>query len=288
MLFHHYYETVLEQWISGQYISNKIMVPTDLEIGRISDLFGVDLGYDTCKSFSDNEEGVIILNKRLALVPARMIFFHELCHVLRHVGDQRKMPELFKDAQEAEASAFMLYASMPYYMISKLSLPSKQNDAIEYLASVFQVPIKTAKQRLEQIQRRELQGLMMAAVKKSKAAPQIIPEKTPESKVYAYYDPSGEFDAPSQIIVCVDEETLVKQDEIIFNPDGPFERIDEENQLEMFKGCRQVFLDDMDLVDGMIHLKVSYLAFSSSSSSYMFVIQRKDLEKVLEFHGAYF
>lgn len=287
MLFLHYYETVLEQWISDHYRANGITTPEDLDIGRIAAIFGVDLHHDTCKSFSDNEEMVIVLHNRLATVAARMIFFHELCHVIRHVGDQRKMPELFKEAQEAEASSFLLYASMPFYIISKLQLPPRQNDAIKFLASTFQVPLKISKQRLEQIQRRELQGIMMAAAKNSLVKQPIVPPKPPETKIYAYYDPTGEFDAPSQIIVCVDEQTLHTQEEIIFSPNGPFDRI-EDSQLDCFQDSKPVLYDDMDYKDGMVTVKINYLANRHRNTVYNFVIQRKELEEVLEFHGEYF
>lgn len=288
MIFLHYYETVLEQWISDHYSANNISDPTDLDIERIADMFGVDLQYDICKSFSDNEEGVIILDKRLTPVPARMVFFHELCHVLRHVGDQRKMPELFKEAQEAEADAFLLYASMPFHIISKLQLPSRQNDAIEFLASSFQVPLNIAKQRLEQIQRRELQGIMMAAAAESQKRRSLVTLKPPEPKVYAFFDPTDELDSPSQIIICVDEQSLLSQEKIEFNPDGPFERIDE-SQLDTFSACKKLNYDGMYLTeDGMVNLKVNFLAFKHSTSSFMFVIQRKEIEQLLYFHGAFF
>lgn len=181
MKFAHYHETVLEQWINDQYRSNQILSADDLDISRIAAMFGVDLGFDICRSFSDNNEGVIILDKRESLIRSRMVFFHELCHVLRHVGDQRKMPELFLEAQEADANAFLLYASMPFYMIHELRLPILQNDVIEYLASTFQVPMKLARDRLEQIQRREFQGIMMAAAKQHGLRKHTEPAGTPAS-----------------------------------------------------------------------------------------------------------
>lgn len=111
-----YCQTILEQWINDHYQADGIYSPVDLDASRIAALFGVDLRYDACKSFSDNVEGVIILDKRKSNISSRMIFFHELYHVLRHYGDQRQMPEMFKEGQEAEASIFLLYASMPIYL----------------------------------------------------------------------------------------------------------------------------------------------------------------------------
>ncbi|MCY9577897.1 ImmA/IrrE family metallo-endopeptidase [Paenibacillus alvei] len=42
-------------------------------------------------------------------------FLHELCHLLRHAGNQTIMPEQFTQAQEAEADAFTMYAAMPNF-----------------------------------------------------------------------------------------------------------------------------------------------------------------------------
>jgi Zn-dependent peptidase ImmA (M78 family) len=289
MKFAHYHETVLEQWINDQYRSNQILSADDLDISRIAAMFSVDLCFDICRSFSDNNEGVIILDKRESLIRSRMVFFHELCHVLRHVGDQRKMPELFRDAQEADANAFLLYASMPFYMIDKLNLPVHQNDVIDFLASTFDVPMKLAKERLEQIQRREFQGIMMAAAKQHglrKHTESAGTPPPPETKIYAYYDPTGEFDAPSQLIVEVDTETMLNHDEIIFAPDGPFERI-EENQLDVFDDSKPVLFADMTVRDDKIGVRLSNLAARYRNAVHKFVIQKKEIEEVLHFHGAF-
>lgn len=288
MKFTHYHETVLEQWINDRYRNNHLESPEDLDIVRIAEMFGVGLSFDNCKSFSENDEGVIILDKRESPIRQRMVFFHELCHVLRHVGDQRKMPELFRDAQESDANAFLLYASMPFYMIDRLSLPVLQNDVIEFLASTFDVSPKLAKERLEQIQRREFQGIMMDAAKRHglRKHTESVGTPPPETKIYAYYDPTGEFDAPSQLIVEVDTETMLNHDEIIFAPDGPFERI-EENQLDVFDDSKPVLFADMTLRDDKIGVRLSSLAARYRNAVHKFVIQMKEIEEVLHFHGAF-
>lgn len=162
MLFSHYQETTLEKSISKHYRLHRFWsAEALLDIDRIAETFDVDLRYDTCKSVSDNNEKIIILDKRLTGLQRRKIFFHELCHVLRHAGDQRKMPALFREGQEAEAENFVLYASMPFYMISKLKIPDRQDEGVQFLSSTFKVPLKLAKRKLEQIQRRELQGILI-------------------------------------------------------------------------------------------------------------------------------
>ncbi|MDU4698368.1 MAG: ImmA/IrrE family metallo-endopeptidase [Paenibacillus sp.] len=167
MLYAYYNETHLEQWINAKYLNDGISSPSDLDIERIAEAFGIGLVYGNSPSFSDNEENVIFLNKGLEVVQARVIFFHELCHVLRHAGDQRRMTELFMNAQEAEADQFVLYAAIPFYMFAKLPVPDHRNEAVAYIAEQFHVPPELAEQRLDQIQRRVLHGSLIAAAQEA-------------------------------------------------------------------------------------------------------------------------
>lgn len=167
MLFSYYQETHLEQWINSKYQSSGLLDAVQHDIERIAEAFDIELVYAACPSFSDNEERVIFLNKHTDDVMARVIFFHELCHVLRHAGDQRSMPSLFKDAQEAEADQFVLYAAVPFYMFEKLPVPDQRNEAIPYIADAFRIPLELAEQRLDQIQRRVLHGSLMAAAQEA-------------------------------------------------------------------------------------------------------------------------
>ncbi|MCA1293692.1 ImmA/IrrE family metallo-endopeptidase [Paenibacillus sp. alder61] len=167
MLFSYYRETELEQWISGKYLAHGILGPAEHDIEHIAYAFGVDLVYEECPSFSDNEERVIFLNKHADDVTARVIFFHELCHVLRHAGDQRIMPAMFRSAQETEAEQFVLYAAIPFYMFTRLPVPDQRSEAVAYLAETFRVPYGLAEHRLDQIQRRVLHGSLIAAAKEA-------------------------------------------------------------------------------------------------------------------------
>lgn len=167
MLFCYYQETHLEQWINAKYRSSGLLDAEQHDIERIAEAFDIELIYADCPSFSDNEERVIFLNKHTHDAMARVIFFHELCHVLRHAGDQRVMPSLFKDAQEAEADQFVLYAAVPFYMFEKLPIPDQRSEAIPFIAEVFHIPLELAEQRLDQIQRRVLHGSLMAAAQEA-------------------------------------------------------------------------------------------------------------------------
>ncbi len=168
MLYTYYQETFLEQWINTKCLSHGILKPADLDISRIAEAFGVEVLTGDYPSFSDNEENVIFLNKHIDPAEARVIFFHELCHVLRHAGDQRRMHALFKNAQETEAEQFVLYAAIPFYMFAKLPVPDYRNEAVAYIAEQFHVPEGLAEQRLDQIQRRVLHGTLLAAAQDTK------------------------------------------------------------------------------------------------------------------------
>lgn len=177
MLYSYYQETELEQWISAKYLNHGIISAAEHDIEHIARAFDIELVYEDCPSFSDNEDRVIFLNKHADDLTARVVFFHELCHVLRHTGDQRSMPVLFRNAQETEADQFVLYAAIPFYMFAKLNLPDQRPEAIPFLAEHFRVPYHLAEQRLDQIQRRVLHGSLMAAAREADRRRQpVVPQ----------------------------------------------------------------------------------------------------------------
>ena len=201
------------------------------------------------------------------------------------------MPALFREGQEAEAENFVLYASMPFYMISKLKIPDRQDEGVQFLSSTFKVPLKLAKRKLEQIQRRELQGILILETARRLLTNHAIEETQAslgETTFYAYYDPAGDYIEPSQIIIQVDKETLVSQEELLFDLGGPFERI-EENELQYFSDSIPVKFHDLDYTsDGRISLRLSHLASRYYNSAYKFIVHRKDIDQILNFHGALF
>lgn len=151
-----YYETELEQWISSRYIQHGILRPSDLDIDEVSAAFEVDLVEYEGPPFSCNTTDVIFLPKRMDTLTKRLVFFHELCHVLRHAGNQRHMPELFLQQQEIEAERFLQYAAAPFYMIKELPLGEGQKEVVELISSEFKLPYKFSYARLLQIQNRIL------------------------------------------------------------------------------------------------------------------------------------
>lgn len=149
-----YFKTPLEQSIQDVYLENGILTPADLTIERVSEMFQVDVLSEQIITFSDNQSMVIFLQSAVEETEKRKSFYHELGHVLRHAGDQRLMPKLFRQLQEADAERFCLYAAMPFFMFERITLPAEEETAAGYVSKLFKVPPEFALQRLRQIQRR--------------------------------------------------------------------------------------------------------------------------------------
>lgn len=162
MNFSNYFRTPLEQWIEEQYRSNGVYTPLDLDIDKIAMIFGVDIVYYDSSPFSENEAKVIFLDRRDDCIGQRKIFFHELCHVIRHSGDQRWMPNLFREAQENDANQFALYAMVPFFMLEQMQLPVNRSEVISLLVSEFHVYLDFAKSRLNQIENRITESKLMS------------------------------------------------------------------------------------------------------------------------------
>ncbi|MEC0169856.1 ImmA/IrrE family metallo-endopeptidase [Paenibacillus graminis] len=162
MNFCKYFKTPMEQWIEEQYLLGGILTPHDLDIDKIAMIFGVDIVYYDNSPFSENEDKVIFLDRRDDYIEQRKIFFHELCHVIRHSGDQRWMPELFREAQEHDANQFALYAMIPFFMLEQIQLPVNRSEVMCLLVSEFDVYLDFAKLRLNQIEDRITESKLLS------------------------------------------------------------------------------------------------------------------------------
>lgn len=154
MSLRHYKTCQLEQWINDLYQHDGIYAPEDMDMERIAHIFGTDLMYYMGPSFADWREGgysVIFLNQSLPPEEARAVFFHELCHPVRHVGHQADLPRLFAELQEIQAGLFQLYASLPIYMIQAYAAQLEDNNMAPLLAYEFQLPVELVERRLLQI-----------------------------------------------------------------------------------------------------------------------------------------
>lgn len=149
----------VEEWISTTYMENSICKPEDLAIESISAVFGGEIAYLNTRSHArwvedDPTNFMIILDLRLDEATIRSEFFHELCHPLRHVGNQIMLPKAFRDLQETQATQFQMYSAIPFFMIQELELPNYENDVPFLWSQVFRVPLSLALRRFRQIKSR--------------------------------------------------------------------------------------------------------------------------------------
>ncbi|MCD1259479.1 ImmA/IrrE family metallo-endopeptidase [Paenibacillus athensensis] len=161
MLFS-YQPTPLEQWINQLFEQLDVTSPEHLNIGYLSGKLNIWVYYMDMGSMAVEQNGLFSINidRRLSRQEQWEDFLHEICHVLRHAGNQMHMPTPYLEWQEQDAGNFQLYAALPFSMIRQLILPERQSEAVELLTEEFNVTPRLAVTRLEQIQRRRLQGIL--------------------------------------------------------------------------------------------------------------------------------
>lgn len=158
-----YITTALEEWITKRYIKQHIKTPQDINITLIARYYGIYIHYRPMPARYDihGRYRAIVLDKRCTLEEQREQFFHELCHILRHVGHQSMLPEAFRELQEWDANNFTMYAALPYYLVKQYDLNSEY--IIQDLSHDFKVTEELCVKRLENIKRK----FMVAAESKA-------------------------------------------------------------------------------------------------------------------------
>jgi Zn-dependent peptidase ImmA (M78 family) len=145
-----YRSSLLEDWIKNFYYSIDIYHAHQLDFLDIAARLGLVVSFEEMSSrFYDGE---IIIEDRLSSQEQWQDFAHELCHVLRHAGNQIYMPKMFLELQENQAIYFAYHFCIPTFMLLKLEMPNHRNQAIYYLANTFNVTNKFASQRFDQYQ----------------------------------------------------------------------------------------------------------------------------------------
>jgi Zn-dependent peptidase ImmA (M78 family) len=155
-----YKPTDLENWITDRYLDHDIFRPTDLDLDLIASIFNIQIFRYEGPAFAnwkDGEYSFVFLASEQTEIEQRETFFHEICHPLRHVGDQSKLPPPFIELQEAQAASFAMYAAMPYYMFRDYPKQPLRADYVRTLAEEFRVSIEFADRRLRQIETRIIQ-----------------------------------------------------------------------------------------------------------------------------------
>jgi hypothetical protein len=151
-----YKMTHLEDWINYLYRVLGIYTPDEIRPIEICRPLHIHLAYKEIPSCSV-EFGrfkCITLDKRKLYEYQREDFFHELCHLLRHSGDQTMMPKAFLELQESQAETFTTYAALPYFMVREYDLYDR--NIVNNLADDFCVTEHLVIKRLTQIKNRLL------------------------------------------------------------------------------------------------------------------------------------
>ncbi|WP_023990552.1 ImmA/IrrE family metallo-endopeptidase [Paenibacillus polymyxa] len=283
----HYEATYLEHSIENMYLKNGITEPQHITIEKITAALNIWIYPSSQKSKAyESVAGLrsVLLDNRLPLKEQRIEFLHEVSHLLRHAGNQTIMPKAFIELQEADADQFVLYASMPFFMLSRLKLPALYNDALLYLSDIFEVPIYLARKRLNQIMRRNYEGQIRTSIEQqTNTAKGVMSKKIPqicEPTIYAYYDPSFTYEGPSQLIFHLDEITLTQKRELPIPLDGPFKQI-EIDELLHFEGVKILQHDIVYFEPGNIKLMLGRISRRYGTGAKTLLLQMKDLEEVI-------
>ena len=80
-------------------------------MNRIAAHFNIWIHYENVNSMMIKHDGMysIILNSSLSKEKQWEDFAHELCHVLKHAGNQLYMNQMFRELQEFQANQFMYH-----------------------------------------------------------------------------------------------------------------------------------------------------------------------------------
>lgn len=166
-MFEHYRMTILEESLEATYATAGIIYPHQITVRELSQRLNVWVHFRSVSSRAlEAASGMysMFLDDRLPPDRQRLDFLHELCHLLRHAGNQMVLPESYTRMQEIEAEHFVLYAAMPFSMIRRMEIPDGRGSAIAVITESFNVPADLAEQRLDQLQRRTLRGIWNTVV----------------------------------------------------------------------------------------------------------------------------
>ncbi|MBO1003018.1 ImmA/IrrE family metallo-endopeptidase [Pseudogracilibacillus auburnensis] len=146
--------TRMEKWITKEYVKHNIASASDIDLDKLSSIYNVIVWKMPMEPRYDiyNKKRFICIDSRSSPVKQREQFFHELCHVIFHVGHQSKMNEPFRQMLEWEADNFMMYAALPYFIIKQYDLTCDY--LIHVLSNEFQVTKALCAKRLQQIKNR--------------------------------------------------------------------------------------------------------------------------------------
>jgi len=156
MSYFSYQTTILEDWVIKFYSRLKIVHPSQINEDYIARVYGIFIHRKPLPSdykVIGRYRGITIDTRKSKEVQ-REVFFHELCHILRHTGVQSMIPEAFRQLQEWDANHFVKYATIPYHMLKYVDFNNEY--VVDQMASLFKVTPELCLERLEQINNRRM------------------------------------------------------------------------------------------------------------------------------------
>lgn len=136
----------LEDYIFRLFNSIGVKQPKDLDMHTIAQKLGVEIVYRN-KAFRIYDEIVLFRSNRQQ---EWQLFGHEVCHFLRHSGNQLLMNRLFFDLQEWQANHFAYHFCVPTFMLDKLVIHNSYD-----IVNQFNVDYEFAIKRLEMYQNKQ-------------------------------------------------------------------------------------------------------------------------------------
>jgi len=147
----YYQTTALEDWVTNLYLKLNIHTPQEINedyIAREQRIFLHRKKLSPFYQIVGRYRGITI-DIREPKSNQREMFFHELCHILRHSGNQGMMNKAFRELQEWDTRHFTKYAAIPHHMISYI--PLYDENVIEHMVNIFKVTPELCEERLIQI-----------------------------------------------------------------------------------------------------------------------------------------
>ncbi|WP_157930355.1 ImmA/IrrE family metallo-endopeptidase [Mycobacteroides abscessus] len=134
--------------ISKLFINLNILHPEDLDEENICHQLDIFLLAKPSSAYSYQSDlfNSITIDTRMSQKAQRECFYHELCHILIHVGNQKNTPSLFRELQERDARVFTKYAAIPYHMIRFIDWEHPY--LVEHVSDLFKITKLLTESRL--------------------------------------------------------------------------------------------------------------------------------------------
>lgn len=145
--------TIIEDFIKELYECFNIYEPNQLSIDAISHELNLTI---VQKRTNLRFDDVIFLSEPTPQLEWET-FGHEVCHYLRHHGNQTKMNLDFRNLQEWQADHFAYHFCVPTFMLETYDFPKYKQQAIQQVSQDFNVTPRFARKRLDMYQNKQMQ-----------------------------------------------------------------------------------------------------------------------------------